>query len=208
MPKPFLYDTSFINGNPNSAMTGTDLFHNIQCQRSMLWEIEKEYSITITDYAKAGIISGGLLAGGGNPARVRNDLVYYVTGQGRVYFTTYGLFQWTTASVPSDDGVADMDRLGADIYNTTHYQPTSDFPVSLSDYISSASANNLLGIIWLSNYTFANRTHPSEIFENITYIDQCKTLYTQILDIIENFPLPLNPPAIAIFKKRKKRWWK
>lgn len=214
MPSPFIYDASFINAPSTDPLSGDDLLHNIQSMRVMLMVIEEQYSLTITDYAKSGIITGALLASGGNPARIRDDLVYYTEPEDPdpYYYDTYGLFQWTTPTDPPDDGVADMDRLGSDLDTGNYYYPDpytwiGIHQVTLTQYLNSTDDYNL-GILWLHNYTFGGKSKPTLIFHNTTYIEQTQQLYMQILHIIQTTPLPISAIAMAVLGKKERKWWR
>lgn len=205
--QPFtLLWTTFTNAPAGQSVPTSDVELNVEA----IYNIFSESGLTITKYAVVGIIAASYVFAGLNPARVIQDGL--VTSDSPVTTATaYGL--WGDINNTNlDDGYTQTQKVITDISHTRHYSKYSDFfavpPIdtpSLSDYLSSGNDRDL-GWYWILNYILYNYVRTPGYF-TYAFITECRDAYTDFLYYINNTPRQYNPVAIAILKKRKRKWY-
>ena len=205
---PFtVYWSSFTNASPSSSIDRQHLWDNVEA----IYNIISHSDLTITEAAIYGIIAGSWAAGGLNPTRFREN---YLLVDPDIPTVRNGYGLWMDNSYDDQDdpqGYRQTEILINNILNGRHYRPYSDFEQgittpTLSEYLS-ARDNPALAWYWVLNYTH----YAYVITDNLLtaeYQEFCAESYNAIKEYITTTQRKINPVAIAIFKKRKKRWWK
>lgn len=205
---PFtIYWSTFYNAPHDENVDRTHLWQNVEA----IYNIIRNSDLEITDSAIYGIISASWAVAGLNPARIKEN--YFVINQElKLYANGIGL--WLDSIIDENyQGFQQTEILINNIKNKRHYTQYVDAaalpPVitpSLSAFLDSDD-NPDLAWYWVINYTHYKYDMPTNILTE-TYREFCHKTYDGIKEYIETYPRRLNPAAIAIFKKKKKRWWK
>lgn len=202
-----IYWSHFTNGPSNQSIDRQHLWDNVEA----IYNIIRNSDLEITDFAIYGIIAGSWAVGGLNPARVRADYLV-IDPDVPTLKTGHGL--WMDAI---DDefphGYQQTERLINNIDYSRHYSayvdPFAIPPIttpSLNQFLQSRD-NATLAWYWVLNYTLY-RYQRSPSFLTDSYKEFCAESYEAVKEYITTYPRKINPEAIALFKKKRKRWWR
>jgi len=205
---PFtIYWTTFYTTLTTQPIEAQHQDDNIEA----IYNIIKNSSLTITDYAIYGIIAASWAVAGLNPARIRHDYLI-IDPDVPTTATGYGLWM-DIRQDPDSAGYRETTDLINNILHGGHYShyndpsqiPPIDTP-TLAEYLESDD-DNLLGWYWVLNYVHYRYAITEDLL-TAEYKQFCADTYDAIKQYITTNPRRLNPVFIAFLKKRKKRWWR
>ena len=205
---PFtIYWSTFYNAPHDENVDRTHLWENVEA----IYNIIRNSDLEITDSAIYGIISASWAVAGLNPARIKEDY-FVVNPELHIYADGIGL--WLDSIIDENfQGFQQTEILINNIKKYRHYTQYTDAeadpPIITPSLPKFLHINNDpdLAWYWVINYTHYRYGVPTYILTD-TYRNFCNRTYDGIKKYIETYPRRLNPAAIALFKKKKKRWWK